>query len=249
MHLSNFFRTAKMPFCEAFKFNYEIGTRIEITDSNKFIPKLQGIFFHSEYNNHYAKVEHIVQNIYDKLYDIDPKLDFSFITMLQASLNQLVKNTMEHNPNHNQFGALGYYMAQKTLYNTIEFAFSDVGQGFRNRMLEMLKMKDSEAIEKYSQYEAALKDNTYLFQQHKNNPNLIAITLAVDFRSDSEIPGLFQIKQFAINKGGSLIIHSGNYMVKYEDSNLTSKYLNTYFSGCHLKLEFPLTRKHTTYEY
>lgn len=240
MLVSNFFKMSNVPLCEIFSYNFEIDSNNEMDNFERFVPKLQGIFVHSNYNNHFDNIDNIIKNINLNLAKNDKNYDMSFFPMLQSSLNQLVKNTIEHNPNYKEYGALGFYMAQKTPYNTIEFAFSDVGQGFRNRMIEMLNKGDVEARNKYSIYEKELNDDTYLFQQHTKNPNLIAIQNAIEFRSDSQIPGLFQIKQFAIKNGGYFQIHSGNYTVKYEQDKTQSWFHESYFSGCHLKVEIPL---------
>jgi hypothetical protein len=240
MCLADFFTTAQVPLCEVFKFNKEIIT--QRFNPNYFIPKIYGLFVHSESNFHHRNIEKIIKNIKHNLNDIE--IDQKYFFMLQISLNQLVKNTIEHNPNHKKFGALGYYMAQKTPYNTIDFAFSDVGQGFRERMIDMLDKEDEDANVKYGKYKNVLKSNSYLFQQHTENPNLRAIIEAVNFRCDSKIPGIFQIKEFVTNNGGYLSIHSGNYTVKYEkDNKLIPKFHKSYFSGCHIKFEIPLKQK------
>ena len=129
-------------------------------------------------------------------------------------------------------------MIQKTPYNTIEFVCSDIGKGFLERMKEMLKEKDPEAITKYGHLEQKLYNRNLLFKEDKENPNLLAIINAVKFREDSRIPGLHMIKKFVIDNDGLFSIHSGNYTVNYSNGNEEKPVFHneSYFSGGHLKM-------------
>ena len=83
-----------------------------------------------------------------------------------------------------------------------------------------------------------------MFKEHEDNPNLLSIINAVKFRDDSEIPGLYQIKEIVLKYGGIFSIHSGNYSVLYEKNNkegteekrIQTFHNNSYFSGCHMKI-------------
>ena len=247
MRRSGFFRGATVPGCESLKFSGFMDADFydEYSGNNYFRPQLYGLFTHSTegttFNRHIRHIEDFVLEIADSL--AEDKVASSeigrYCRTLSLSLVQVVKNSLEHN--HGYRGTLAYYMMQKTPYHTIEFAFSDIGQGFLERMKEMLKMKDPEAVAKYGYLEPKLKSKDLLFEKHIENPNLLAITHAVKYREDSEIPGLHQIKKFVLKYSGGFLIHSGNYTVSYRKGQIdTIFHNNSYFSGCHLKIVFSL---------
>lgn len=250
MRRIGFFEWATVPRCEALKFNYcydDIFKDEYGRQSIYFRPQLFGLYVHSgegtTFNRHISHVEKYVSRIADSLIDeVDASALSRYSRMLTLSLIQVVKNSLEHNSGH--IGTLAYYMIQKTPYNTIEFAFSDIGQGFLERMKSMLKEKDEEAIKKYGYLEQKLNNRELLFKEHENNPNLLAIINAVKYREDSEIPGLDKIKKFVLKYNGRLSIHSGNYSVIYEknkkegieEKRTQTFHNNSYFSGCHMKI-------------
>ncbi len=251
MRKSGFFRWAAVPGCESLKFNSFVDNDFydEYSGNNYFRPQLYGLFTHSSegttFNRHIRHIEDFVLEIADSL--AEDKVASSEISRycrtLSLSLVQVVKNSLEHN--HGYRGTLAYYMMQKTPYHTIEFAFSDIGQGFLERMKEMLKKKDPEAVAKYGRLEQKLNSKDLLYKNHVENPNLLAITHAVKYREDSEIPGLHKIKEFVLKYNGRFSIHSGNYSVNYEmvkEESLIRPFYHdsSYFSGCHLKIVFSL---------
>ncbi len=250
MRKIGFFKWATVPNCEALRFNYcyddifndELGR-----PSNYFRPHFFGLFIHTKegtsFNKHINNIINLTNEIAASFSDkVDVSILNQYRRLLTLSLIQVVKNSLEHNSGH--IGTLAYYMIQKTPYNTIEFAFSDIGQGFLERMKSMLKEKDEEAIKKYGYLEQKLKNRELLFKEHENNPNLLAIINAVKYREDSEIPGLDKIKKFVLKYNGRFSIHSGNYTVIYEkskkegigDKRMQMFHNNSYFSGCHLKI-------------
>lgn len=254
MRKSGFFRWATVPGCESLRFAgfLDAGFFDEQRGVNYFRPQLYGLFTHSNegttFNRHIRHIEDFVLETEDSLAeDKVPSFEISrYCRTLSLSLVQVIKNSLEHNKEYR--GTLAYYMMQKTPYNTIEFAFSDIGQGFLERMKEMLKMKDPEAVAKYGYLEPKLNSKDLLFKEHDENPNRLAITNAVKYRENSEIPGLHKIKQFVLKCNGQFAIHSGNYSVNYEltkdkEPLIHSLYHDSsYFSGCHLKIVFKLPK-------
>lgn len=242
MKEAGFFRWSGVPGCEALKFNFFFENKINEwgRQSNFFRPQLYGLFTHSNegttFNRHVANIENIVLEIADFLAgDVDPTDLSHYRGLLRLSLVQVLKNSLEHNQRYR--GTLAYYMFQKTPYNTIEFVCSDIGQGILERMKKMLNEKDGEAIRKYGDLEPKLNSKELLFTENNDNPNLLAITNAVKYREDSEIPGLHKIKEFALKYNGRFVIHSGNYTVSYRKDRIdTMFHNNSYFSGCHLKI-------------
>lgn len=256
MRKSGFFRWARVPGCESLKFNGFMDAIFydEFSGNNYFQPQLYGLYTHSNegttFNRHIKHVDDFVIEIADYLSGdrVDSQEINRYCRLLSLSLIQVIKNSLEHNNGYR--GTLAYYMMQKTPYNTIEFAFSDIGQGFLERMKIMLKEKDEEAIRKYGDFEQKLNNKDLLFKAHDDNPNLLAITKAVDYRENSEIPGLHKIKTFLLKYGKLFSIHSGNYSVEYELMKMgkcekeilirTLFHESSYFSGCHLKIVFSL---------
>ena len=250
MRKTGFFFSATISDCEALKINYyydDIYKKVNRRQSNYLRPQLFGLFTHSDevstFNRHINNIINFVKEISDSLIDKVNPFDLSrYCRLLTLSLVQVIKNSLEHN--HGYKGTLAYYMIQKTPYNTIEFAFSDIGQGFLERMKKMLKEKDEDAIRKYGYLEQKLNNKDLLFKEHEDNPNLLSIINAVKFRENSEIPGLHQIKEIVLKYGGIFSIHSGNYSVLYGKSNkegieekkIHTFHNNSYFSGCHLKI-------------
>ncbi len=254
MRKSGFFRWATVPGCESLKFNGFMDADFfdEFRGNNYFRPQLYGLFTHSSegttFNRHIRHVEDFVLEIADSLAEDEvasPEIS-RYCRTLSLSLIQVIKNSLEHNQEYR--GTLAYYMMQKTPYHTIEFAFSDIGQGFLERMKEMLKKKDPEAVAKYGYLESKLNSKDLLYKDHDENPNLLAIMHAVKYRENSEIPGLHKIKEFVLKYNGRFSIHSGNYSVNYELTKdeqaealiRTFYHDSSYFSGCHLKIVFSL---------
>lgn len=252
MRKSGFFRWATVPGCESLRFDgfFDADFFDEQRGVNYFRPQLYGLFTHSNegttFNRHIRHIEDFVLEIADSLVE-DKVASFEisrYCRSLSLSLVQVIKNSLEHNQEYR--GTLAYYMMQKTPYHTIEFAFSDIGQGFLERMKEMLKKKDPEAVAKYGYLEPKLNSKNLLYKDHNENPNLLAITHAVKYREDSEIPGLHKIKEFVLKYDGRFFIHSGNYSVNYELTKEKESLIrpfyhdSSYFSGCHLKIVFSL---------
>lgn len=252
MRKSGFFRWATVPGCESLRFDGFMDAAFfdEQRRGNFFRPQLYGLFTHSNegttFNRHIRHIEEFVLQTADSLAEdkVDSFEISRYCRTLSLSLVQVVKNSLEHN--HGYRGTLAYYMMQKTPYHTIEFAFSDIGQGFLERMKEMLKKKDPEAVAKYGCLESKLNSKDLLYKDNNENPNLLAITHAVKYREDSEIPGLHKIKEFVLKYNGRFSIHSGNYSVNYELTKAKEPSIrpfyhdSSYFSGCHLKIVFSL---------
>lgn len=242
MRRSGFFRWAMVPGCEALKldFFFDYTLKSDRKQQTYYSPQLYGLFTHSNegttFNRHAANIENIVFEIADFLAGgVDPTDLNRYCGMLRLSLVQVLKNSLEHNQGYR--GTLAYYMFQKTPYNTIEFVCSDIGQGILERMKKMLNEKDKEAINKYGDLGSKLNSKKLLFTENNDNPNLLAITNAVKYREDSEIPGLHKIKEFALKYNGRFVIHSGNYTVSYRKDRIDTMFHNdSYFSGCHLKI-------------
>jgi hypothetical protein len=252
MRKSGFFRWATVPGCESLRFDGFMDAAFfdEQRRGNFFRPQLYGLFTHSNegttFNRHIRHIEEFVLQTADSLAEdkVDSFEISRYCRTLSLSLVQVVKNSLEHN--HGYRGTLAYYMMQKTPYHTIEFAFSDIGQGFLERMKEMLKKKDPEAVAKYGCLESKLNSKDLLYKDNNENPNLLAITHAVKYREESEIPGLHKIKEFVLKYNGRFSIHSGNYSVNYELTKAKEPSIrpfyhdSSYFSGCHLKIVFSL---------
>lgn len=248
MRRIGFFNCATVPDCEALSFNYtydDIYNDGYERQSKYLRPQLYGLFTHSKevLNSHFNNLNNFVTKMADSLIDeYDASILSRYCSMLRQSLVQVVINSLEHNSGY--IGTLAYYMIQKTPYNTIEFAFSDIGQGFLERMKKMLKEKDVDAINKYGHLEQKFNNRELLFKEHEENPNLLAIIHAIKFREDFEIPGLDKIKRFVLKYNGRLSIHSGNYTVIYEknkkegieEKRTQTFHNNSYFSGCHMKI-------------
>lgn len=247
MRGAGLFRWSTVPGCEALRFNFYFADDINerYRQSFFFRPQFYGLFTHSNegtsFNKHATNIENVVFEIADSLRE-DVEVDFldRYCRTLRLSLVQVLKNSLEHNNGYR--GTLAYYMIQKTPYNTIDFVCSDIGQGVLERMKKMLKEKDEEAIRKYGHLEQQLNNKELLFKENPDNPNLLAITNAVKYREDSEIPGLHKIKEFVMKYDGLFSIHSGNYTVKYRTNRIdTIFHKDSYFSGCHLKMEINTT--------
>ena len=247
MRGAGLFRWSTVPGCEALRFNcyYEDDINERYRQSIFSRPQLYGLFTYSNegtsFNKHVTNIENIIFEIADSLReDVDEDFLNRYSRTLGLSLVQVLKNSLEHNNGYK--GTLAYYMIQKTPYNTIDFVCSDIGQGILERMKKMLKEKDEEAIRKYGHLEQRLNNKEFLFVEGPDNPNLLAITHAVKYREDSEIPGLHKIKEFVMKYDGLFSIHSGNYTVKYRmDRVATVFHKDSYFSGCHLKMEVNIT--------
>lgn len=256
MEYIDFFTPASIPLCEVFNINYRPSYKAYNRGGMSCI---YGIYVHSDdystFNKHYANIEGIIKKIRKELYnEYDRDIDY-FYQNLRDSLIQLVRNTIEHNKNHKEFGALGYYMAQKTPYNTIEFVISDAGLGYRNRIIEMIKEKKDSNIQKYIEKKDDIQNNEFLERDNEKNPNRLAIEAAINYRDDSMVPGLFQIRKFVLEqedsnytqKSGnvillkpSLFIHSGNYSIQFEKDKPYNKFYSNDFSGCHIKITIPI---------
>lgn len=238
LDLCNFFSISQIPNSEVLRFQ-----RIYLRDRKKkfYIPKIYLISSHTSLDAHQTNVSKIIYDlIKEKLGDANNLEEREIYEKLKNSFNQLIRNVVEHNFINNPLKACGYYMAQKMPYDTIELVCSDIGKGFRNRILEMINENKDENISKYKGYETLLRDNRYLFKKNDKNPNYLAITTAVNYRENSLIPGIAYIKEFALYKGGSLKIHSGNYTVLYNNEGINSSFHESHFTGSHIKLEIPL---------
>ena len=244
---ADFFRQAVVPGCEALAFNSFLDFRFKNKDRryNSFPPKFFGVFTHSDegttFNGHVANIKKLVDEIAREC-----QIPYGYCFMLAEVLKQIIRNSLEHNMGYR--GALAYYMIQKTPYNTIEFVCSDIGQGYLERMKEMLRENDPQARLKYGHLEQKLNSRDLLFKDHVDNPNRLAIINAVNYRMDSKIPGLHTIKEFVLEFNGLFSIHSGNYSVSYSNGNENPMILfhdNSYFSGAHLKMVINIPEKLT----
>jgi hypothetical protein len=249
MEKINFFTTANVPLCNVFDITYRPSYE------RKYIRSLciHGIYAHSGINVHFDISKEIIQNIRKEIDDDNRNKDY-FYQQLHKSLFELVDNTIKHNRNK-EYGALGYYMAQKTQYGTLDFVISDAGIGYRNRIIEMIEEKEDENIHTYENIENEIRDDSFLYKDNGKNPNRLTIEAAVKYREGSMLPGLSQIKNFVlsqrdsvfITKNGneiplkpSLFIHSGNYSIKFEKDKVINKFYPNDFSGCHIKMEIPI---------
>lgn len=251
LDICNFFRTASTPNCEVLSHNWSSDDSIA-NKKDFHIPRLYGIYSFSDIGSHIYNVSDIMKKIVYKLKENMSEISnqddsdrMRLYGLLQSSIIELIGNVIHHNTfAENKPKGLGYYMAQKMPYNVIEVVFSDVGKGFRKRILEMITEFSGEEIikSKYIPLKTKLLDNKYLLQKHVDNPDLIAIEAAIDFREESLVPGLAQIKKFATEKGGKFFAHSGNYSVEYKKKNesFNKFYSDSYFSGCHIKMEIPI---------
>lgn len=248
LNLTGFFSISNSIRCQVLSHNFQPNS-IKINKKyGKFIPKMYGIFTSQENNSHHNNVDEILKSIQ---YQFDEKTGVAsarqyelqlIYDLLHASISQLIKNVLEHNK-HKDYQCLGYYMAQKTRYNTIEIILSDCGIGYWKRILEMITedIDHDGKLYKHRLVEGKLKTNKYVFKNHKENPNLVAIDSAVSYRNDSKIPGIYQIMRYALERDGRFFIHSGNYSRLYSnDSNYAKFYEESYFSGSHIKVEIPL---------
>lgn len=255
MRKAGFFKWASVPGCEAMRFGFLFDNifKDDYNQPYRFRPQLYGLFTHSNegtsFNKHVSNIDNIVLELADALQnDVDVTDLNRYFGLLRLSLIQVLKNSLEHNPGYR--GTLAYYMFQKTPYNTIEFVCSDIGQGILERMKKMLKEKDKEAMRKYGNLESMLNCKELLFSEDNYNPNLLAITNAVKYRDDSEIPGLYKIKDFALKYNGVFSIHSGNYTVSYRNNHIDALFHNnSYFSGCHLKIVMNLPKSNNQKQY
>lgn len=259
MESIDFFTPAlSIPNCKVFNMNYQpCYQRYSNDRDRKGMSYIYGIYAHSQknINEHYKVLEKIIQEIREELNDeYDRHMDYFYEELLNA-LFQLVRNTVEHNKNNKETGALGYYMAQKTPYNTIEFVISDAGLGYRNRIIEMIKENKDSNIQKYIKIKDDIQSDTFLYKDHEKNPNKLAIENAIIYRNDSIVPGLSQIRRFVLSQEDSeferkngdvivlkpiLFIHSGNYSIEFGKDRIYNKFHSNYFSGCHIKMVIPI---------
>lgn len=235
---SGFFEWATVPGCESMAFNgfMDTSSKVGYKQYHRFPPRFFGVFTHSDegttFNRHITNIITFVDEIVREC-----QISHVYYYRLFEVLKQVIKNSLEHNMGYR--GALAYYMIQKTPYNTIEFVCSDIGKGFLERMKEMLRENDPEAIIKYGHLEQKLNNRDLLFKEDRDNPNLLAIINAVKYREDSKIPGLHTIKEFVKENDGLFSIHSGNYTVSYSTAKEKPMFVfhnKSYFSGAHLKM-------------
>ena len=248
LNLTGFFAISKDYRCQVFSHDFQpIGINVN-EKYKKFIPKIYGIFANENNNSHFDNVDKILKNIQIQFgektgFSTSIQYELKLIyDLLHTSISQLIKNVLEHNQKNNH-PCLGYYMAQKTPYNTIEIVFSDCGIGYWKRILEMLEQNiDHDGkLYRHREIESKLKTNEYVFKKHQENPNLVAIEAAVNYRNDSKIPGIYQIMRYALDREGRFFIHSGNYSRLYSnESNYAKFHEDSYFSGSHIKVEIPL---------
>jgi hypothetical protein len=254
LHLTGFFRISKDSRCPIIDHDYEPTGIINKDKYERFIPKIYGLFTEENGNYHLKNIKEIlkhIQNQFGEVVGVSSSLQFELKNIydeLESSISQLIKNTFEHNYKlikKYDYRSIGYYMAQKTPYDTIEVIFSDCGMGYWKRILQMLDegVNGDDNIDKFKSIEKKLRDETYLFKKHNDNPNLVALNAAVLYRENSKIPGIHQIKKYALNRDGYFHIHSGNYSKYYSLEKTFPKYYeNSYFSGSHIKIEIPLNK-------
>jgi hypothetical protein len=245
----NFFSVASIPNNNIFDFiKYSTPTSKEFKG---YSSKISCIIKTSEISTHQNNATKITYNFLQKLLMEEKKAEqWNFYKLFELSLIQLIENFFEHNIYENTYDCSAYYLAQKMPYNVIQIVFYDTGKGFRKRIIEIIT-KEKESIKKgnpptpgfdvYLNIEKDLNNKALIWDKTKKNPNILAIQAALDFRKNSQVPGLAVIKDFALSKGGSFFVHSANASIefdKHENENI--KVYNENFSGVHFCIEIPL---------
>jgi len=246
----NFFSIASMPYNNVLNFIKYSKKSIK-REYKGYTSKISCITTISDILTHQNNATKITYDFLQKLMNEEKKDGhWNFYKLFELSLIQLIENFFEHNIYEISYDCSAYYIAQKMPYDVIQIVFYDTGKGFRKRIIEIIK-KEKESIEKgtppitdfnlYMKLEKELNNNALLWNKTKNNPNLLAIKAALDFRNNSLIPGLAVIKDFALSKGGSFFVHSANSSVEFDKSgNEKYEFYNENFSGVHFCIEIPL---------
>ena len=229
-----FFSIARTPGSEVLGFlKFEIYPEYK----NKSITKIHGVYNHTsayEISNNVNSVINLLQKYF--------VLNLSLINYLSFIINETIRNIIEHNFENKPISANGYYMAQKTPLNKFEFIISDFGKGYRKRIIEMLGEKEDKNYLYYKQYQNYILNESKLLEASQNNPNYVAIQAAINFRKGTQRkPGLYQIKEFVNSLNGTVSIHSENIkIVFYKNDKSDFFYYDSFYPGCHIKIEIPL---------
>jgi hypothetical protein len=237
-----FFSVAKTPGSEILDFvkfqNYP-------EYKEKPITKISGIFSYSNNVDLRQNIESLLKLI-DKYFILNVN-EFKY---MEFALFQTIRNIIEHNFENNPILSCGYLMAQRTPKNSFEFVISDYGKGYRRRIIEMIKDDIDGNIGYFKQFSKYILDDSYLFENSRRNPNFIAIQAALNFRKDYQAkPGLYQIMEFVSSLGGQFSLHSENIKVTFlNPEKYKFCYYDTFFNGCHIKIDIPLVSKIQVYE-
>jgi hypothetical protein len=235
-----FFSVAKTPGSEILDF---VKLQIYPEYKEKPLTKISGVFSYSNNVDLRQNVDSLL-NLINKYFI----LNVHELFYVEFVLYQTIRNIIEHNFENHPILSCGYFMAQRTPKNSFEFVLSDYGKGYRQRIIEMIKDNKDEQIEYFKQFSKYLLDDRYLFENSRRNPNFIAIQAALNFRKDYQTkPGLYQIMEFVSSLGGELSLHSENIKVTFFNPGKYKYYFyNTYYNGCHIKIEIPLKSKNQT---
>lgn len=238
----NFFSIAKSQSNEVLDFvKYKTYSKYKINPASK----VYAVFEHTNPFDITSNVNSILI-LLKKYFEITISLD----NYLSFIINQTIRNIIEHNFEDNPIKTYGYYMAQKTPTNKFEFTISDFGKGLRNRISEMLSKDSADNIKYFEPYKYGLSNKKLLFESSIKNPNYVAIQAAVNYRKNTQKkPGLFQIKSFVNSLNGEFSVHSENMKIVYFSNGEDEYYYyDSFFNGCHIKIEIPLSLKPNVYE-
>lgn len=248
---TNFFSIASMPYNDVLnfiKYSSDYGKKEE---KKGYISKISCITENSDILTHQNNASKITRDFLQKLLGDETKSEsWYFYRLFELSFIQLVENFFEHNLYENTYNCSCYYMAQKMPYGVIQIAFYDTGKGFRKRILEIIE-KEKESIRNgnkpnpdlstYMELAEKLNSKELIWEKSAKNSNLLAIKAALDFRKNSDIPGLAVIRDFALSKGGTFFVHSANASIEInENGNEKYKIFDENFSGVHFTIEIPL---------
>ena len=253
----DFWLISQIPYCEVLRFNRPYSTsKSYYRKKLKNMTQIHPVLRHSTARN--SKIQaleifHILLNalnVSESDYERLSKFD-----NIRSTFVHLLENIYEHAFNNeqinNNFNIAGYCMAQITPYNTCEIVISDIGSGFRKRILKQISDFEenpnelNKRVRFYRPFKKYLKDNTCLMKNISTNPNFLAIKLGVRFRNKQHTPGLFQIMQMVLDREGKISIHSGNITAIYRKNfrSVKSHFHKNYFSGVHIFLTFPIKKE------
>jgi len=169
-------------------------------------------------------------------------LDPRFSTFFSDTISEVCWNIKKHNEGPE---ILGFTMAQKMPFNVIQIPISDIGMGFRQRMV----FQDD-----FSKFRSILSDENLIYKKDRNNNNLLAIVEAFKYRKESTIYGLWNVRNFVFERKGVIRIQSENTKVIFnskscQNCNLSGDCLNcdklNYkvsdlpIPGVHIQIELP----------
>lgn len=253
----DFWVISQIPYCEVLRFNKHYPTiKIDYKKRLMNMTPIYPILRHSTLRNFRIRASEIFQillralNITEKDQELLFKLD-NIRTTFEHLLENIHEHAFENVQYKNKFNIAGYCMAQITPYNTCEIVISDIGIGFKKRILQQISdfEKNPNELNKrvrfYRPFKKYLEDKSYLMKNISTNPNFLAIKLGVRFRKKQHTPGLCQIVQMALDREGQVSIHSGNITAYYNKNikNVKYRFHKNYFSGVHIFLTFPIKKE------